>query len=432
MYASIGGGYYNTDHLVEMLLNKGANVNLQSNNGWTALIIASEGGNAEIVKLLLDHGANPDIKNIDGMSAMHMALERGNRNTDIITLLLEKGAKPDLLTINGTTPLMMASNTGNTEIVQLLLDRGANVNLRTNNMGTALMQACNVEVSELMEVYQERNYEIVKLLLQKGANLDLQNIEGETALYLASKNGNTGIVKFLLDQGANPELKNTKGKTAFDDAKEPQIRSLLYTGNNFTPAKTVTENDGNVYHTVMIGTQIWMAENLKTTRYRNGDPIPNVADGMLWSNLTTGAYCDYDNKPGNGTTYGKLYNWYAVTDSRKLCPAGWHLPGEDEWTMLEDYLDDDAAGKLKETDTKHWLSSDEETTNETGFTALPGGVRFEDSEFSYLRERGCWWSSTLDSDSTEVECPWMQDNMSYLGSTHHPKESGISVRCIKD
>jgi uncharacterized protein (TIGR02145 family) len=182
----------------------------------------------------------------------------------------------------------------------------------------------------------------------------------------------------------------------------------------------------------MIGTQIWMSENLRTTRYCNGDLIPNITDDMAWSALTTGAYCDYDNQPDNGTTYGKLFNWYAVADARNICPAGWHLPGYDEWTTLEDYLGYNAASKLKESGTKHWLNTDEETNNETGFTALPGGVRLEDGKFAYLRERSCWWSSTLDFDSIEAECPWMEDNSSYLDSTYHPKRSGLSVRCIKD
>lgn len=132
---------------------------------------------------------------------------------------------------------------------------------------------------------------------------------------------------------------------------------------------TVTDIDGNVYKTVTIGNQAWMAENLKVMRYRNGDAIPNVTGGTDWSNLSTGAYCSYDNDDNNIDTYGLLYNWYAVDDSRNLAPEGWHVPTDEEWKELEMYLgmsqseaDDtgyrgtDEGGKLKEVGTTHWQS----------------------------------------------------------------------------
>ena len=149
---------------------------------------------------------------------------------------------------------------------------------------------------------------------------------------------------------------------------------------------TVTDIDGNTYQTVKIGDQWWMAENLKVTCYRNGDAIPNITDGTTWASLSTGAYCEYNNDINNVATYGRLYNWYAVTDSRNIAPAGWHVPSDAEWKQLEMYLGmsqseadatgwrgTDEGGKLKEVGTMHWNSPNTGATNESGFTALPGG-----------------------------------------------------------
>ena len=142
-------------------------------------------------------------------------------------------------------------------------------------------------------------------------------------------------------------------------------------------AATVTDIDGNVYHTVTIGTQTWMVENLKTTRYRNGEAIPNITDNASWAALITCAYCDYNNIPSNSITYGKLYNWYAVNDSRNIAPMGWHVSTDAEWTTLTTFLGGTsiAGGKLKENGTIHWNSPNVGATNETGFSALPGGYR---------------------------------------------------------
>jgi uncharacterized protein (TIGR02145 family) len=103
-------------------------------------------------------------------------------------------------------------------------------------------------------------------------------------------------------------------------------------------AQTVTDIDGNVYHTVTIGTQLWMVENLKVTHFNNGDSIPNINNNTAWFNLTTGAYCDYDNIAANSLVYGRIYNWFAVDDARKLCPVSWHVPENAEWTQLTNYL----------------------------------------------------------------------------------------------
>jgi len=139
---------------------------------------------------------------------------------------------------------------------------------------------------------------------------------------------------------------------------------------------TMTDIDGNVYETVTIGTQVWMAENLKVTHYRNGNTILHIIDWFSWFTLT-GAYCEYDNDVNNVAVYGRLYNWYAVNDSRYIAPVGWHVPSDAEWLTLVDYLGGDtvADGKMKEIGTTHWVSPNTGATNESGFSALPGGYR---------------------------------------------------------
>ena len=201
-----------------------------------------------------------------------------------------------------------------------------------------------------------------------------------------------------------------------------------------TPGDPVTDIDGNVYNTVIIGTQKWMAENLKVTRYRNGDTIPNVTD-TTWLTLKTGAYCWYNNTNDTAAykaTYGALYNWYSVVDGRNLAPVGWHIPTDDEWTTLTTFLGGDsiAGGKLKETGTLHWYNPIAGTNNETGFTARPGGCLSNTDAFINLGDYGYWWSSSADSSSTA----WFR-GMYYNNSVFRnnvSKISGFSVRCIKD
>jgi uncharacterized protein (TIGR02145 family) len=158
--------------------------------------------------------------------------------------------------------------------------------------------------------------------------------------------------------------------------------------NYVTPP--VTDGDGNVYNTVTIGTQIWMKGNLKTMKFNYGTSIPNVTDNTTWAGLTSAAYCWYNNDAATyKTTYGALYNWYAVdvasNDGKNVCPAGWHIPSDAEWTTLTDYLGGAsvAGSKLKETGTTHWLSPNTGATNESGFTALPGGGHSRNGNIIY-------------------------------------------------
>jgi uncharacterized protein (TIGR02145 family) len=200
------------------------------------------------------------------------------------------------------------------------------------------------------------------------------------------------------------------------------------------PPSTVTDIDGNVYHTVTIGTQVWMVENLKTTKFNDGTVIPYVSDITEWSNLNTPGYCYYNNDASAyKDVYGALYNWFTV-NTGKLAPAGWHVPTNVEWTTLADYLGGDtiAGGKLKETGTTHWNSPNEGATNESGFTALPAGGRAPDGNFYNQVGNYCYWWTTTEYNTQQV---WRR-MLTYLdinfSETRSYKTDGISVRCIKD
>ena len=207
------------------------------------------------------------------------------------------------------------------------------------------------------------------------------------------------------------------------------------------PVETITDIDGNVYRTVVIGTQVWMAENLKVTHYRNEDPIPNIIDGNQWRNLTTGAYCVYENNNSHVSTYGLLYNGYAVEDSHNIAPTGWHVPTDDEWKELEMYLgmsqsdaDDmefrgtDEGGKMKEAGTTHWHSPNI-ATNESGLSLLPGGCFY----YGY-RDMGIhaiFWCSTEDS-SGGTWSRYLDNEHSDVARLSFDKSCYFSVRCVKD
>jgi trimeric autotransporter adhesin len=213
--------------------------------------------------------------------------------------------------------------------------------------------------------------------------------------------------------------------------------------NSVTPTAPITDYDGNVYHTVTIGTQVWLAENLKTTRYNDGTSIPNITDNTAWVALTTGAYSDYSNIPANSTTYGRLYNWYVVDNNtatkvasnggKNVCPTGWHVPSDAEWTTLTTYLGGEsvAGGKLKETGITHWASPNTGATNETGFTAFPGGYRFNDGAYTLVGSDGLWWSST-DYSTTLAWFRYMSYNNAYVSRDFSSERSGFSVRCVRD
>lgn len=203
-----------------------------------------------------------------------------------------------------------------------------------------------------------------------------------------------------------------------------------------TSGPTVTDVDGNIYKTVTIGTQVWLASNLKTTKLKDRTRIPLVTGNSAWANLTTSGYCWYSNDAAaNKNTYGALYNWYTV-NTVKLCPAGWHVPTDPEWTTLTTFLGGEgvAGGKLKETGTGHWVSPNTGATNEIGFTALPGGYRGDNGTFYDVGSYGGWWSSTAGGASSAWGRGLFHVNADvgrgYSGGSG--KQDGFSVRCVRD
>jgi uncharacterized protein (TIGR02145 family) len=205
---------------------------------------------------------------------------------------------------------------------------------------------------------------------------------------------------------------------------------ISFTTQNFG---AVTDNDGNVYKTIIIGTQTWMAENLKTTKYNDGTAISNVSNNTTWVGLTTGAYCWYNNDAVTyKATYGALYNWYTV-NTGKLCPTGWHVPTDAQWTTLTTLLGGEGVpgGKLKETGTTHWLSPNLGATNESAFTALPGGECNYNGSFVQIGYYGSWWSSTESSTASAVS-RGMNRSFSQVDRSVQDKYWGYSVRCLRD
>jgi len=199
---------------------------------------------------------------------------------------------------------------------------------------------------------------------------------------------------------------------------------------------TVTDIDGNVYNTVIIGEQVWLVENLKTTKYRNGDPIPNVTAISDWLSQTTGAYCYYENDINNANAYGNLYNWHTVSDSRNIAPEGWHVATDNEWFVLMSYWADltnhgSFSCVFREVGTEHWGDFDCQisATNESGFTALPSG-RLNQNGFDKLTREGYYWSSTEYHPGYPYY--WTIPCSPTVKRNNDKKTSGYSVRCVKD
>jgi uncharacterized protein (TIGR02145 family) len=215
---------------------------------------------------------------------------------------------------------------------------------------------------------------------------------------------------------------------------------LIWSGNVETQ-NIITEKE-SIGSSVKIGKQIWQAENLNVDRFRNGDPIPEARTREDWvaaGDRGEPAWCNYNIDPDNGKIYGKLYNWYAVNDSRGLAPEGWHIPSDEEWTILTDNLggEEVAGGKMKTTGTTYWNSPNTGATNESGFSTFPGGLRYDDGSFLNINDFAFFWSAT---ESDFDNHAWGRDLSSSEGSVvrvinffiNSNKSVGASVRCLRD
>jgi uncharacterized protein (TIGR02145 family) len=231
----------------------------------------------------------------------------------------------------------------------------------------------------------------------------------------------------------NPTTSTTSSTTSTSSSS---TTTSTTTANPTTTTTTTTVNpcpDCISGTEVTIGAQIWTVCNLGVTTYANGDPIPEVTDPTAWEALTTGAWCYYENSTVNGTTYGKLYNWYAVNDSRGLAPLGYHVPTDAEWTTLTTYLGGEsvAGGKMKSTGTSLWTNPNTNATNESCFTGLPGGVRNINGEFNSIGSNGTWWSSS-ENPATNAWFRYLNYNNGNASRYNLNKDYGFSVRLIKD
>jgi uncharacterized protein (TIGR02145 family) len=204
----------------------------------------------------------------------------------------------------------------------------------------------------------------------------------------------------------------------------------------------VTDLDGYKYKTVVIGNQEWMGENLKVSKYNDGTVIPNIIDNTQWSKLTTGAWCyNNNNNISNDLKFAKLYNWYALSPTtngnKNVCPTGWHVPTDNDWSIMTDFLGGEAVagGKLRDVGESSWNSSSSSNTNPYLFTALPGGQRDSDGNFTSIGNYGSWWSNTESTQYYFNISSWARSmegsgsNISRLGTV---KGYGLSIRCIKD
>jgi uncharacterized protein (TIGR02145 family) len=195
----------------------------------------------------------------------------------------------------------------------------------------------------------------------------------------------------------------------------------------------VTDQDGNSYNTVVIGTQIWMAKNLNVNHFRNGDPIPEKEDAAGWRQAAkdgTPAWCYYNTDPVDGRGYGKLYNWYAVSDPRGIAPDGWHIASGSDWAALADSLGDENIAGLKMKATDSW-DNNGNGTNESGFSGLPCGSRFTDGAFYNFGQYGYWWSTSESSD-LNAWYRFLYCDDGFIGKYDDAKGCGFSVRCVRN
>jgi uncharacterized protein (TIGR02145 family) len=249
-----------------------------------------------------------------------------------------------------------------------------------------------------------------------------------------AKTENPTILDNKSDEGAGPGI-FTSNITNLETGTRYHIRAYAINnedtvyGGNISFITNVVDIDGNIYHTVMIGTQVWMVENLKATRYRNGDTLPDILDDVLWTTYLEGAYCNYANDTAIGGIYGRLYNWAAINDTRNICPAGWHLPTNEEWALLENFLGGNtvAGGKMKEAGTSKWNSPNTDATNSSGFTGIPAGNRGYGG-YVDIGNACYFWANPSSTFSRAL----LTGTGSTSGIGNTSSVLGISIRCIMD
>lgn len=357
-----------------------------------------------------------------------------SKTAQITSITPTSGKIGDTITIKGT-------NFGTTQNTSFVMFNSANVIDYLDWSGTEIkVKVPSSAISGKVSVYvdgtksNEMDFKIIEIAIPhiKGINPISAKIDDE--ITISGENfGTTQGTSFVTLNNS----KATKITIWCDSVIKVKLSAEATSGKISVTTNGVKSNDVDfiviTIETVTIGTQVWMLKNLDVDHYRNGDSIPQVTDSMDWKNLKTGAWCYYNNDPENGLIYGKIYNFYAVYDSRGLAPSGWHISKEGEWDKLEYFIGDtsNAGGKLKETGTLHWQSPNSGATNESGFTALPGGYRSYDGNFYNIGSDGKWWTdyyNKLDSCIGRT----LKYNLRKLIHRSESQVSGFSVRCVKD
>ena len=272
---------------------------------------------------------------------------------------------------------------------------------------------------------------------------------GTTTSYGSTVNATPGTATGSSNTSVSTNLTSLTTNTTYRfRVKAVNAGGTTYGGDmsftTFPPGEVVTDYEGNIYQTVVIGTQTWMAGNLKSTKYADGiSLVDGTGAGDISGDLYTKYYFAYEDNESNVSIYGKLYTWAAVMNGassssgnpsgiKGVCPDGWHLPSDTEWTELTDYLGGEAAGgKLKETGTTHWTGPNTGATNETGFTALPGGLRYSSGAFQRVGNAGYFWSATK-NDATNAWYRKLGYDYSSVYRGNYGNSYGFSVRCVKD
>jgi uncharacterized protein (TIGR02145 family) len=273
------------------------------------------------------------------------------------------------------------------------------------------------------------------------AGADKNIFTGSTSISLEGNVPSSGTGLWTIKSGTGGILSDPSApKTTFSGSFGVKYELSWTTDNVFItfydPSKVGADYDGNIYNSVVIGTQVWLTENLKTTRYNNGDPIETTtpADLNIFDEYNPPYQWAYEGLESNVAIFGRLYTWHAATDSRGVCPAGWHLPSDAEWTVLTGFLGGEsvAGGKLKEAGTSHWQDPNTGATNTTGFKGLPGGFRHYNGTFDFSGFNGYWWSSTLDNSGYAWTRILSYDSFDITRNNYLDPAMGASVRCLRD
>ena len=397
-----------------------------------------------------------------------ISFEGTGGSTSVASVKVENLTKGTNLAMNGSDILRLDVTVGIEPVIDNIKNK---ISFSPNPMKDfSKMQFDLPETGEtIITLYDVSGREIVQTqnMLSKGQHFYwIQGVE--TGIYFArissgkyslsgrlissgSKNNPARIVyeNTIVLQEKQSESKGTNAEVAMQYTAGDRLKFTGTSGNYSTvityiptSSKTITFNfikctDGDNYNypVVGIGTQVWMAENLKTTMYRNGVSIGTTIpyNKEISGEIAPAYQWAYAGNESNVATYGRLYTWYAVMDSRNICPMGWHLPNDNDWTTLTNYLGgvNIAGGKLKEAGTIHWTTPNAGATNETGFTALPGGLRSYNGAFTFIGSQGFWWSSSEYSSTNALDRDMDYRFIGFFWN-YNLKTYGFSVRCLRD